>query len=109
MSEMKLLAKQMLFTDCFSRLIQYARDCGYEAVIETVYRPGDPLCHGMKLAGDLSLFVNGEYITDGLSKPYSKLGEWWKQQHELCRWGGDFTGKNKGDGNHFSITHNGKA
>lgn len=107
--DMTLHQKQILFSDCFARLVLHAQDYGYEAVIDSVARRDDPGCHGMRLAGDLLLFKDGKYIVDGLDKAYRDLGEWWKRQHELCRWGGDFTGSNAGDGNHFSITHGGKA
>jgi hypothetical protein len=30
------------------------------------------------------------------------LGKYWKRQHPLCRWGGDFQ-----DGNHYSLEHEG--
>ena len=30
---------------------------------------------------------------------HRELGEWWEQQHELCRWGGHFQ-----DGNHYEFT-----
>ena len=103
---MTLHQKQVLFSDIFARLVLKASDFGYEAVIDAVARKGDPRCHGFRLAGDLLLFKDGKYIVDGNDSSYFKLGQWWKQQHELCRWGGDF---NNCDSNHFSLTHAGKA
>ena len=59
-----------------------------------------PTCHHWKLAVDLLLFRDGDYLTD--SESYRELGEWWEQQHELCRWGGRFS---RPDGGHFSLQH----
>jgi len=107
---MNLHQKQALFSDLFSRLVQQAQNFGYVAVIDRVSVPGDSRCHGMRLAGDLLLFKpDGTYIKNGFDESYKKCGKWWKSQHPLCRWGGDFKGKNAGDGNHFSITHGGKS
>lgn len=57
--------------------------------------------HQLFLAVDLKLFRNGLYLTQDAD--YKPLGEWWKTLASDCRWGGDFPG----DGNHFSIEHNG--
>lgn len=59
--------------------------------------------HKLKLAIDLNLFRNGEFL--GKSEDHKFLGEHWKSLHPLCRWGGDF--KPRADGNHYSIEHNG--
>jgi hypothetical protein len=42
------------------------------------------------------LFRNGEFLET--TEAHKDLGEWWKQQHPLARWGGDFR-----DGNHYSF------
>ena len=60
--------------------------------------------HLLRLAIDLLLFIDGVYQTD--SAAYKAMGEKWKSMHPLCRWGGDFS---KPDGNHFSLTHEGRA
>ena len=57
-------------------------------------------CHKLKLAIDLNLFKEGEYLTT--TEAHSELGLWWELQHELCRWGGRFN-----DGNHYSLEHKG--
>ncbi len=58
-------------------------------------------CHKLKLAVDLNLrFRAGAMVTD--TEDHADLGAWWKLQHDLCRWGGDFKDS---DGNHYSITH----
>lgn len=58
--------------------------------------------HRLKLAADLILFRDGEPLWS--SDEYRALGDFWKAQHPLCRWGGDFRDP---DGGHFSITHGG--
>jgi hypothetical protein len=35
---------------------------------------------------------------------YEAMGKKWKSMHELCRWGGDFKGR---DAVHFSFEHKG--
>ena len=56
--------------------------------------------HRLKLAQDIILFEHGKPRWD--ADAYLELGEWWEQQHELCRWGGRFR-----DPGHFSLTHRG--
>ena len=57
--------------------------------------------HELLLAQDLNLFKNGIYLDK--SEDHKVLGEYWKSLHPLCRWGGDW-----GDGNHYSIEHDGR-
>lgn len=56
--------------------------------------------HQLFLAVDLKLFKNGVYLTR--SEDYKSLGDFWEGLSPDCRWGGHF-----GDGNHFSIEHEG--
>ncbi len=56
--------------------------------------------HQLKLAVDLNLFKNGEFLPT--TKDHEALGLWWESQAPDCRWGGRF-----GDGNHYSIEHEG--
>lgn len=56
--------------------------------------------HRLRLAQDLNLFKDGQYCTD--PEAYRPFGEWWKQQHPLARWGGDFR-----DCDHFSFEYGG--
>lgn len=59
--------------------------------------------HTERLAQDLNLYEGGTYKTR--TEDYRELGEWWEAQSTpdyKCVWGGRF-----GDGNHFSIEHNG--
>jgi hypothetical protein len=58
--------------------------------------------HGKKLARDLFRYLDGTVTWK--FEDYVKMGEKWKSMHELCRWGGDFKGR---DAVHFSFEHNG--
>ena len=118
MSTMTLGQKQRLFTKLVAQLIQYAYAQGYELTLGDAYR--DPSVHGdvgvkksyssansvhkQRLAIDLNLFKGGVYQTS--TEAHKPLGEYWKSLHPLCRWGGDFSTP---DGNHYSMTHEGRA
>ena len=105
---MKLGVAQKLFAHLFVRLIDKAHEMGFQVVIGDVHRSieeatrlGFPNSnHTRCLAGDINLFKDGVYLTK--TEDHRELGEWWEQQHELCRWGGRF-----GDGNHYSLEHRG--
>lgn len=60
--------------------------------------------HYLKLAQDLNLFVDGEYIRSGDHPAYREIGEFWERIHPLARWGGRFS-----DANHFSVEWEGRA
>lgn len=118
MSTMTLGQKQRLFTKLVAQLIQYAYAQGYELTLGDAYR--DPRVHGdvgvkksyssansvhkQRLAIDLNLFKGGAYQTS--TEAHKPLGEYWKSLHPECRWGGDFSTP---DGNHYSMTHEGRA
>lgn len=111
---MTLRETQSLFAFHVSRLIQYARELGYEVTLGDAYR--DPRlhgavgekkgyghsksCHKLRLAIDLNLFKDGKFLetTEG----HRVLGEWWEKQHLFARWGGRFN-----DANHYSFEHEG--
>ena len=57
------------------------------------------------LAVDIILSVSDEKILES-TEDHRPYGEYWKSLHPYCRWGGDFR---KSDGNHYSITFQGKA
>lgn len=117
---MTLGEKQELFTRLAfgpGGLVSKAIDMGFtvrvgeversEAAAEAMAAAGKGIArslHRLRLAVDLHLFRDGLYLTR--SEDHAALGAWWKAQHALCRWGGDFS---RPDGNHYSVTHDGRA
>ena len=111
---MSLGSKQREFTRAFASLIVWAYDNGYELTFGDTYR--DPRLHGevgekkayghaksahkKRLAGDLNLFKDGEYLTT--TEAHRPLGEYWVTLHPDAVWGGTFN-----DGNHYSFMHQG--
>lgn len=114
---MTLRSKQSLFVKLVAQLIDWAYAQGYEITFSEAYRPPfvaeeyarrgvgiKTSLHCSRLAIDLNLFKDGKYLTR--TKDHEPLGEYWKNLHPLCRWGGDFRRR---DGNHYSMTHRGRA
>lgn len=113
---MRLGEKQELFMRLLPRLLDKAHELGFGIRGGDLFR--DERVHGkfgekkgysaaysahkLKLAIDLNLAMDGKLMVK--TEQHQELGAWWKQQHELCRWGGDFKRK---DGNHYSLEHNG--
>ncbi|HNA84876.1 MAG TPA: hypothetical protein PLB04_04885 [Nitrospira sp.] len=111
---MSLRTLQSEFAALVPRLIDKAISLGYEVTLGDAYRDprafgaiglfmayGHPKsAHKKRLAIDLNLFKNGVFLEG--TDAHKELGEWWKQQHPLARWGGDFQ-----DGNHYSFEHEG--
>ena len=100
---MGLRAKQSEFAEAVGLLIHFAYQQGYEITLGDAFATTGHIAdsfHYKRLAIDLNLFIDGEYITD--NRGYDKLGAFWKTLSPDASWGGDFTGKNKGDYNHFS-------
>lgn len=110
-----LLGKQQeLFMRLLPSLINKAHELGFEIRGGDLFR--DPRlhgdfgtskgygkarsCHKLKLAIDLNLMRDDTLVTS--TSGHRELGEWWEQQHPLCRWGGRF-----GDGNHYSLERSG--
>lgn len=112
---MTLGQKQRLFTQLIAKLILWAYENGYEVSLGDAYR--DPRVfgevgiqrgygrsssnHKVRLALDLNLFKEGEYLS--FTEDHRPLGEYWESLHELCSWGGNFN-----DGNHYSFEYNGR-
>ena len=112
---MKLGAKQELFARLYAQQLVWLHEQGYETRLGDVFareghRPGSN--HYIKLAGDINLFKDGEFIrtTEG----HRESGLMWESRHELCRWGGnwdkdDYPGEpGENDGNHYSLLHDGR-
>lgn len=112
---MTLREKQSLFAECVASLITFAVSQGYQVTFGDAFdTDGDGghmagTVHNLRLAVDFNLFKAGAYLSK--SEDHAPLGTFWKSLHPLCRWGGDFTrnGKPAPDGNHYSITHGGRA
>lgn len=104
--------RQSLFTRLICQHTLWLYEQGYEVTDGDAYR--DPRVHGAygekksysstysfhkrRLARDLNLFKDGEYLSTTEAHRFS--GEMWKSRHPLCTWGGDFR---KPDGNHYSF------
>lgn len=103
---MSLVNTQAEFAVCVARLILRAYQLGYQVTFGDAYRDprvtyGHPnSVHRKRLAVDLNLFKDGKYLS--ATEDHKVLGEWWKSQHPLARWGGDFE-----DGNHYSFEYEG--
>jgi hypothetical protein len=111
---MKLGEKQELFAFLLPRLLDQAHALGFKCRMGELWRPPEMAAiyakrgqgigksvHCDKLAVDLNLFRDGQFLQD--SDSHRPLGEWWETLHPLCRWGGRF-----GDGNHYSLEHEGR-
>lgn len=110
---MTLGQKQRMFTRMVAKLILWAYDHGYELTFGDAYRDprvfgkvgekkgyGRPRSnHKERLAVDLNLFRDGEYLTE--TSDHQPLGEYWESLGGS--WGGRFN-----DGNHYSIEHEGR-
>jgi hypothetical protein len=114
---MTLGEKQRLFTRYIGMLITFAYKQGFELTFGDAYRSPEQAAlnaksgkgiakslHCERLAVDFNLFINGVYQQD--TSAYHPLGEFWEGLDPLCRWGGRFKKK---DGNHFSLTHEGRS
>ena len=112
---MKLGAKQELFSELMAAHVTWLYSKGYKVrsgdyFAHDRHRRGS--CHFIKLAADLNLFKDGEYLIE--TEDHRESGEMWESRHELCRWGGnwdkdDHPGEpGEDDGNHYSLIHQGR-
>lgn len=101
---MTLGQKQRKFTLMVAKLIEFAYEKGYELSFGDAFRDsrvpyGHPnSLHRRRLAVDFNLFKDGKYLNS--SKAHTELGEYWESIGGS--WGGRF-----GDGNHYSLEHDG--
>jgi hypothetical protein len=101
---MRLGEKQELFAELFAQHIVWLYEQGYKVRIGDVWAREGHIAnsnHYIKLAGDINLFKDGEYLTK--TEQHKESGDKWESRHELCRWGGRFN-----DGNHYSLIHHGR-
>lgn len=106
--------RQRAFAVAAAQLIIKANELGYGVTLGDAYR--DPRAFGVsgeagpygsktsnhkkRLAIDLNLFTDGEYITD--DRGHRELGAWWELSFEEfgARWGGRYM-----DPNHYEFIH----
>jgi hypothetical protein len=104
--------KQRRFAQMASRLIDQAARKGYGVTFGEAYRTAEQAelnakagkgikrsLHQDRLAIDLNLFKDGKYLAT--TEAHQPLGEWWESIGGT--WGGRF-----GDGNHYSLAHDGR-
>jgi hypothetical protein len=95
---MGLNEKQFQFTFLVSRLIEHAYAEGYSLSFGDAHAKSGHILgsyHYKRLAIDLNLFKDGEYLQD--TEDHKFLGEFWESLDPMCVWGGRFK-----DGNHYS-------
>lgn len=113
----RLLVLQQEFAESSAKLILKALELGYKVTHGETGRSAEEAAsnadagtgisrslHCEHLAIDLNFFKDGVWVTDG--SKLRDIGYWWKSLGPDYRWGGDF--KTRPDGNHFSITPDGK-
>jgi len=115
---MTLLQKQFAFVSLVPLLIEKMILLGYTVTFGECYRSPEEAArlakqgkgikgslHTQRLAIDLNLFRDGIYLTD--NEAHRQFGTYWETlsagKDFTCYWGGNF-----GDGNHYSIGHEGK-
>lgn len=107
-----LREKQSRFVLMVAGLIQFAYDQGYELTFGEAWRSEweatrlaqnklgiKRSLHRDRLAVDFNLFKDGKWLAR--SEDHTILGEFWEAQGGT--WGGRF-----GDGNHYSLEHEGR-
>lgn len=98
---MALRIQQSLFVKLIGKLIEYAYANGYELTFGDAFATkghSKNSKHYERLAIDLNLFKNGEYLQT--TEDHRLLGDYWITLHPDCSWGGNFLNK---DGNHYSM------
>lgn len=113
---MTLAQKQRLFVRLLPDLITFAYAQGYEISLGEAWRSPEEAkrlaalgkgvtrsLHCDRLAIDLNLFKQGNWLQT--SEAHRPLGEHWEALSPLCCWGGRF---DRADGNHYSVTHEGR-
>lgn len=109
---MSLVEKQARFAAMVARLIQRADELGFAVTLGEAWRSEEEArrlaahrvgikrsLHCDRLAIDLNLFKGGAWLS--ATADHQQLGEWWESIGGS--WGGRF-----GDGNHYSLAHEGR-
>lgn len=111
---MTLRDKQHEFALLVAQLIQEAERLGFTVTLGEAWRSPEEARrlhhegkgirhsqHTKRLAIDLNLFRNGQYLSD--TEAHQPLGIWWEAHSTdeyRCRWGGRFS---RPDGNHYEL------
>lgn len=98
---MTLREQQSRFVWYVRKLIGFAYEEGYALTFGDAYAIAghkDDSFHYKRLAIDLNLFKNGQYLVN--TSDHEPLGKYWKSLDPMCTWGGDFSDL---DGNHYSF------
>jgi len=114
---MTLREKQSKFARLVPLLITQAFEMGYEVTLGEGWRSPEEAkrlaglkkgikrsLHCDRLAIDLNLFKDGKWLKT--TENHHTLGVWWELQSGpdfTCCWGGRF-----GDGNHYSLSYDGR-
>lgn len=97
-----LLDKRALFSSLVPHLLTHMIESGYTPLIgRDGLKHRKNSLHYEGLAIDIDLFLGGKYLTD--TADHLEFGRYWESLHPDCRWGGGFW-----DGNHYSITYQGR-
>jgi hypothetical protein len=103
---MTLRQRQSKFAGMVARLIVHAESLGYEITLSYCLRCEDckvgheNSLHKLKLAIDIDLFKDGEYLQT--TEAHEPLGLYWESLGGT--WGGRFS-----DGNHYSLKYKGMS
>lgn len=114
---MSLSTLQFEFSQSMAKLVQKARELGYDVSLGEAWRTPEQAkwnaehgtgvehsLHEERLAIDLNLFFEGHYITT--DRGHRELGAWWKTLGPNYRWGGDIKHP-RADPNHYSLSPDG--
>lgn len=102
---MKVREKQSRFVRMVAKLICHADSLGYDLTFDDAYskpefkRHKSNSLHYIRLAVDFNLFKDGRWLNKATD--HKPLGEFWESIGGT--WGGRF-----GDGNHYSLEHEGR-
>ena len=95
--------KRALFTSLVPRLIDKMIEDGYTPLMgKDGLKHMKNSLHFEGLAIDIDLFKDGVYLTK--TDDHLIFGQFWESLDDSCRWGGRW-----GDGNHYSLTYEGRA
>jgi len=116
---MRLSERQQIFALNISKLILHIYSRGYACTLGESYRTPEMAeiyakrgigiknsLHCKKLAQDLNLFYEHEYLSNTAS--HAQFGKFWVSLHPANRWGGDWdkdglTEEGEDDGNHYEM------